>query len=275
GPTDDGSRLGIPTVDDQIQFEDMMIFAMNFNVVSPTGMPPVVQLAGRPEAGPPVLRLESTEMAKGMTVSLCLGGNTAEVKAVSMVLTYDPEILEMVSVTPTLADQVLFEYREAQPGEVWVDLAALGTDVAIQGSGEIAQITFDVKSDGDMNIRFAEADLRGVSNGRLSSSTEGLAFDFRSSTPSVTELAGAWPNPFNPTTSIQYNLRHAEHVTLQIYDAQGRLVRTLVNETMNAGRYSTVWNGRDNNGVEVSSGTYFVRMHTSRYESTSKVVMLK
>jgi hypothetical protein len=238
-------------------------------------MPPVVRLAGRPEAGPPVLRLESTDTAKGMTVSLCLGGNTAEVKGASMVLSYDAETLEMLSVTPMITDQVLFEYREAQPGELWIDMAAVGTDVAIQGSGEIARITFDVKSDGDMNIRFAEADLRDVSNGRLNRSTEGLAFDFRHSTPAVTELAGAWPNPFNPTTAVQYSLRQADHVTLQVYDARGRLVRTLVSETLNAGRYSAVWNGRDNNGVEVSSGAYFVRMHTPCYESTQKVVMLK
>ncbi|MCK4546159.1 MAG: right-handed parallel beta-helix repeat-containing protein [Candidatus Eisenbacteria sp.] len=275
GPTDDGSRLGIPTVDDQIQFEDMMIFAMNFNVVTPTGMPPVVQLAGRPEAGPPVLRLESSEMAKGMTVSLCLGGNTAEVKAASMVLTYDPEILEMVSVTPTLADQVLFEYREAQPGEIWIDLAAMGTDVAIRGSGEVAQLTFQVKSDGDLDIRFSEVDLRGISNDRLAGSAEGLAFNLRGATPAETRLVGAWPNPFNPSTTIRYDIRHPEHVTIQVYNAQGRLVRTLLDDTLQPGRHSTVWNGRDGQGVEVSSGTYFVRMHTSRYESTRKVVMLK
>jgi hypothetical protein len=277
GPTDDASRLGIPEPDDQVEFEDMMIFAMNLNVVSPTAMPPVVQLAGRPETGPPALTLEAESAGIGheMTVSLQLRGNTEEVKGASMVLTYDAALLELAEITPTIADRVLFESKEAQPGELWIDLAALGTDVVIRGSGEIARITFDVKSDGDMNMRFAEADLRGVSNGRLNGSAEGLAFDFRHSTPAVTELAGAWPNPFNPTTAIQYSLRQADHVTLQIYDAQGRLVRTLVSETLNAGRYSTVWNGRDNGGVEVSSGTYFIRMHTSQYESTSKVVMLK
>ncbi|MCK4546824.1 MAG: T9SS type A sorting domain-containing protein, partial [Candidatus Eisenbacteria sp.] len=109
----------------------------------------------------------------------------------------------------------------------------------------------------------------------LAASTEGLAFSLRGSTPASTRLVGAWPNPFNPTTAVQYELRHTEHVTLQVYDAQGRLVRTLVNETINAGSYSAVWNGRDSNGVEVSSGTYFVRMSAGQYESTGKVIMLK
>ena len=114
-----------------------------------------------------------------------------------------------------------------------------------------------------------------MSGNRLASSTEGLAFNFRGSAPAATQLVGAWPNPFNPTTSIQYDLRSPEHMMLQIYDAQGRLVRTLVDETLSADRYSALWNGRDNGGVEVSSGTYFIRMRAGRYEATGKVVMLK
>jgi low density lipoprotein receptor-related protein 5/6 len=98
--------------------------------------------------------------------------------------------------------------------------------------------------------------------------------DDRSPAPS-SELHPNYPNPFNPRTTLAYSLREAGHVNLRIYDAAGRLVRTLLSEDKPAGTYTKVWNGRDDNGAEVSSGVYFVRFETGNDVHARKIVFLK
>jgi hypothetical protein len=94
-------------------------------------------------------------------------------------------------------------------------------------------------------------------------------------TPSMTSLGEAYPNPFNPTTTIPFNLVSSETVTLRIYDARGKLVRTLRNETMPAGVHQAVWDGRDDVGNQAATGVYFVRLVAGSQQMTKKVVMLK
>lgn len=89
------------------------------------------------------------------------------------------------------------------------------------------------------------------------------------------ELAQNNPNPFNPTTMIGYTLPSRAPVTLQIFDVAGRLVTTLVNETRDAGRYSTVWNGLSSRGDQVGSGVYFYRLSAGNDTITKKMVLLK
>jgi len=93
--------------------------------------------------------------------------------------------------------------------------------------------------------------------------------------PNVTSLLPGYPNPFNPTTTIPFQLVSQERVSLRIYDAQGKLVRTLADEVMPAGLHNEVWDGKDNSGIQASTGMYFVRLVAGSYEMTRKVVMIK
>jgi flagellar hook assembly protein FlgD len=70
---------------------------------------------------------------------------------------------------------------------------------------------------------------------------------------------GNYPNPFNPSTTISYLLAENSSVRLEIYDVAGRKVRSLVDESRSAGYHNVVWNGRDQNGSQVSSGVYLYR----------------
>ena len=74
-------------------------------------------------------------------------------------------------------------------------------------------------------------------------------------------MAQNHPNPFNPSTTISYNIEESGHVSLKIYDVMGRLVKTLVdNQYVTAGHgdgYRVIWNGRDNNGQKASAGIYY------------------
>ncbi len=74
-------------------------------------------------------------------------------------------------------------------------------------------------------------------------------------------LRGNFPNPFNPSTTIRYQIKVRAHVSLKIYNAAGQLVKTLVSEvqTPTQAEITATWNGRNNAGQAVSSGVYFVR----------------
>ena len=91
----------------------------------------------------------------------------------------------------------------------------------------------------------------------------------------VTYLGANYPNPFNPTTKIQYSIKTTDHVTLDIYNVKGQLVKTLVNGTQDKGIYIEQWDGFDNNNRKAGTGIYFYKLQTSDYISTRKMIMLK
>jgi hypothetical protein len=88
-------------------------------------------------------------------------------------------------------------------------------------------------------------------------------------------LAQNEPNPFNPQTTIRYTMPSSGNVTLNIYDAGGRLVRSLFNGVKEAGSHNITWNGTDNNNSPVSSGIYFYRLTAGKFSETKKMTLLK
>lgn len=84
-----------------------------------------------------------------------------------------------------------------------------------------------------------------------------------------------YPNPFNPSTQIRYNLSKTDDVVIKIYDILGKEVTTLVNEKLSAGEKSVTWNGLDQNGNAVPSGTYFVKLQTSSGVDSKKMTLVK
>jgi hypothetical protein len=93
--------------------------------------------------------------------------------------------------------------------------------------------------------------------------------------PKANSLKQNFPNPFNPTTTIKFGLRSKSNVSIKIYDVAGRLVKTLVNETRDAGRYEVTWDGTNNHNSTVASGVYFYKMNTNEFEQTKKMVLLR
>jgi len=94
-------------------------------------------------------------------------------------------------------------------------------------------------------------------------------------TPSEFSLSENYPNPFNPETEISFSLPERTQVSLVIYNMLGEKVKTLVNQTMNAGTYSAHWNGKDESGNSLASGIYFYRLETESFDQTRKMVLMK
>jgi M6 family metalloprotease-like protein len=123
--------------------------------------------------------------------------------------------------------------------------------------------------------------------------------DESASLPKTIELHQNFPNPFNPVTSIRYSVGSEQrkaadggfvlsevegrrtmdnsppHLTLKIYNILGQLVRTLVDEPINAGNYEVIWDGRDDPGKEMASGIYFYQLKAGDYSDVRKMVLLK
>jgi len=88
-------------------------------------------------------------------------------------------------------------------------------------------------------------------------------------------LKYAYPNPFNATTSISYNLPKSSPVQIEVYNVKGQLVKTLENSQKTAGDYSVIWDGKDQNDQSVSAGMYFYKMKSGMFSSTKKMILMK
>ena len=93
--------------------------------------------------------------------------------------------------------------------------------------------------------------------------------------PGVSRLLRNYPNPFNPSTKIEFSIPRDAQVSLRVYDVSGRLVRTLVDGYLAGGRRTVEWDGRGDNGVTVASGTYFLRLSGAGQTLSRQVNLLK
>ncbi len=93
--------------------------------------------------------------------------------------------------------------------------------------------------------------------------------------PSAFALSGNVPNPFNPSTTIAFSLPREGRAELRVYDLAGRLVRTLLDETLPAAEHSVQWHGRDDLGRTVPSGTYYYRLVTADGMAVRKMTLIK
>ncbi|MCE5249362.1 T9SS type A sorting domain-containing protein [bacterium] len=104
---------------------------------------------------------------------------------------------------------------------------------------------------------------------------DGLQLGVDEQSPMPFALRGNYPNPFNPTTTIEFSLPDAGQVNLTVYNAAGQKIRDLVSGMVNTGVHSVVWNGRDNTGAPVSAGVYFSRLEMNGQTATGRMILVK
>ena len=93
--------------------------------------------------------------------------------------------------------------------------------------------------------------------------------------PKQFSLDQNFPNPFNPTTKIPFEIPNSEFVNLNIYDVSGRKIRSLISENKPAGSYTVIWNGRNNENKFVSAGIYVYKIMAGNFISSRKVILIK
>jgi hypothetical protein len=257
GPTDDWSSYGIPTTDSKIDFEDLMITALNFGVVQANKDRPNISdsvdlVWTRLGASRWALHLESGEGLQGVRVRAALPPGTD--------VTLTPgELLGIQS-----ADAFL---RNVGDG-LDISLALLGTGESITGAGEL--VVVDLSQSVELNE--IEIQARSIENSEME-----VAFSQATAVeiPTAFNLNQNFPNPFNPQTTIKFALPEAADVQLKVYGVDGRLVKTLVNETREAGYHEVVWRGDDGAGRRVATGTYFYVIDAGDNHQVRKMTLVK
>ncbi|HKK71106.1 MAG TPA: FlgD immunoglobulin-like domain containing protein, partial [Candidatus Krumholzibacteria bacterium] len=272
GPTTDFSVDARPTTDNQIQFEDLILFAINFNQVS--------KLAPAQLAAANTLELvEPTELTAGdeIRVPLRLSGD-GSVQGLTVELGWNSDVLEYVGWAPgDIASAQNRAMPVFSPTAGVIDAAMMGVaDTGIAGEGTLAHLRFRVKAEGPTDLRFDSVDARSATNEEVSLS--GTLVQEASGTPAMLSrsvLRSNVPNPFNPSTKVRFALADRGHVSVQIFDLKGRLVRTLVDAPLTAGEHEIQWNGTDDGGRTVASGTYLLRMSAPDVTESRRLMLVK
>ena len=268
GPTADYSPNTLPTTDNVLDFEDLVVFALNYRRVSAPQMSLQPVAANRDE-----LLLESVDRVvagKDVQVSLRLSG-TGAVQGLAMRLSWDPAVVAPAGYAAgALAESQGAMVLSARPGTV--DAVVLGTGAGFRGEGVLATVSFHALRAGDPKIHLASADARDPQNGKVRLATSERAVR---PLPAVTQLAPAMPNPFRQTATIAFSLAQGGPVELAVFSVDGRRVRTLVRESREPGEYRVTWDGRDDHGDPMSAGIYYAHLKAAQRGFTRTLTYLK
>jgi len=257
--------------DGQVSFGDFFIFADAFGqpVASKrviTAELPVVDGA---------LELVASSDTEGLLLDLSNAGLPLD--GFGLVVEYDPQVFrfvevdEAVSVLRTDSGQPLLLTQE-DAGQVLVVAGQAGRGASVEGL--LAQLRFaPLSPEAVGSFRIAQATVRDE-RGQLVQPQQLAQIEARWE-PQVFALQPNYPNPFNPSTTISYQLPARTAVQLDIYDVLGQKVRTLVAGEQAAGHYKVAWDSRNERGLSVAAGVYFYRLEAGEFSHTRKLLLLK
>jgi len=134
-------------------------------------------------------------------------------------------------------------------------------------SGNTAMAAHVVDEDGDR--------LPGIEFILTTEAPTAIAAETATTLPGTPELTGNYPNPFNPTTHIRFALPRAASVQLTVYNSAGQKINTLVEETLAAGHYEAIWDGRNYAGYNAASGVYFAVLESANWRQTHSMVLAR
>ena len=173
---------------------------------------------------------------------------------------------------------------ERKTGEAeFTEIASYKTDDALLGQGSVEYATdyeytdAFVEAGKTYEYRLGDVDYKGVVTYHSTRTVTVIRTPLAGKVEQFTVLA-AYPNPFNPSTTISYALPQTEAnytTTVQIYDLTGKLVKTLLSAEQPAGWHSVVWHGTDQFGSRVPAGVYLSKVSFGSETKTIKVMLLK
>ncbi len=262
----------------KIDFDDFFVFADNFGRGIEAAGKVVPMMAGLNadarlylDAGAELPRI-GEEVVIDVSVA-----DFVELQAYGLNVQYDAEKLEFVKVVAE--NNLLGEGDLAAPRVITktdgnVAIAAYGDEMVSEGDLGLS-LVFRTKT--EIENTFVEVTASEVRDGNFAVNGISLPAPVEIQTrPEAFALANNYPNPFNPATTIKYALPEASSVTLEIYNVVGQVVRTLVADHQNAGRYVVQWDATNESGHSLSSGIYFYRLQAGgEFLEVKKMLLLK
>ncbi len=207
----------------------------------------------------------ATEESSGSIADLVTDADKA-IHGLQFDITFNPA--EIKSITPQAISGFEVKYNELSDGLI------RGLVFSLQGQALPGSLPFEFHNvegfEGNSTIEFTDIILADSQGNGVDVEAQAYDISFSNLIPVKTELSDSYPNPFNPTTSINYGLQNDGFVEIMIYDATGRLVEELVNQNQTAGYHSINWNASNQ-----ASGMYFAKMVAGDVIQTQKLVLLK
>ncbi len=179
-----------------------------------------------------------------------------------------------VQLSQALAGKVFIKKMFVE-GKLVVDIISLTGLVPAELGSEMFSVAFRDASHQEVGLTLEKVEVADRS-GKVY--IEAAKVNVAKALPKVFSLSQNSPNPFNPSTTISYEIPEssgAAKVVVAVYNIRGQKVITLVDELKEAGQYSVNWNGRNENGRRVSSGVYFYRMSAGDFTAVRKMVIVK
>jgi hypothetical protein len=270
GPTTDFSVNALPTTDDAVQFEDLMMFAINYGQVS---RPVDLDIAAMNELA--LVAPQALAEGERVSVPIRMAGD-GTLQGVSVTVDWNRDVLEYVGYAEgDLGERNGAPVFSARPGVI--DAAVLGAaGQGLSGEGVLATLRFRVRAAGDPGLVIREIDARNGENEKVT--LDGRVIGDTPTNSAVVRRSALQPNvpnPFNPRTTVFFDVAVAGRVDVRVYSLSGRLVRTLMSGDMTVGNHQVVWDGIDDAGRSVASGTYLVRLVARDRTDSRSMVLLK
>ena len=174
----------------------------------------------------------------------------------------------------------ILERREADIPDSWQEIASFLTHNELEGQGTVTYSTNYVYVDKlvqaghTYKYRLADVDYNSVVEYH-NTVTVIVEENNLSGTPEKFTVKPAYPNPFNPSTTIRYGLNIDSRVTVEIYDILGKLISTLINTEQSQGWHSVIWNGTNKYGEQTPAGLYLSKITSGNEVKTAKLMLLK
>lgn len=249
---------------------------------TPTSVTPLTpaKATGAGRAG--LLVLETLDSSDDRVIVSIRAEEALGVLGTSFVLSYPSGelVVESARAGGWLGEPLLtHSWVESEKGQVSMGLARLGEEGAASGDGELAVVSFHRLGSeplGPIGLREATASVTGgdLQEWGLSERSVLVARE-EAALPAAYALEGGYPNPFNPATTIAFQIPEPAAVVLEIFDVMGHQARRLLDGPMEGGRHHVRWDSRDDSGRPVASGTYLVRMRSGSFAGTCTVTLTK
>jgi hypothetical protein len=273
GPTSDGYVTGRPLTDRQLEFEDLVMFALEYTTTGGGALTASAHAVQPALAAADGLRLEApAHVRAGQTFDVTVHMDGAgRLQGLSLQLDWDAAIARPVGMSSG-------GWLEAQTGVVYsarpgrADAALLGKrSTGIAGSGTLAVFSFRALADGEPAVSLANVQARDGGNRPVTLDGTTAA----PQRPTVTAFDRIVPNPFADRASVRFSLAQEGPVDVSIYSVDGRRVRTLVRGTLPAGTHTFEWDRSNDQGTRMEPGLYFVRLTTVQGRFTHKLSIVQ
>lgn len=197
---------------------------------------------------------------------------TGHVYSTKIEVGFDDEMIDFQEVILSDKLQNCSEFHNIKSNHLTIALAGIND---ISSADDLLSIKFKAKNPEERRSTTLSLIDATINENQISVIIQNGDVSLKPALPTTHQLEQNIPNPFNPTTTIYYNLEKSSRVTLVIYDVLGHHIKTLIDAQQPAGHWQTIWDGKNDAHIPVAAGVYFCRMQAGKFSKVIKLTLVK